>query len=162
MASPLGDVRVAGGDRVNDPQEHKAHKAERIRQWMSRVGLEDEWKWMDDTSIRADGRTNYQRRKGKKFGGSIVEFGESIMFLRSKSVGKDKYDSRWENGIWLGIREESGENIIGTKDGVLKARTIRRKATQDERWKDELFDAFRGVPWQPVLGGFSWGPLTSP
>ena len=58
----------------------------------------------------------------------MVEFGEEIMFLRAKSVGKDKFDSRWEKGIWLGIREESGENIIGTKDGVLKARSIKRHA----------------------------------
>ena len=80
----------------------------------------------------------------------MLEFGESIMFLRAKSAGKDKFDSRWEDGIWLGIREESGENMIGTKDGVLKARTIKRKAALEERWKNELVDQFRGVPWQPV------------
>ena len=73
-----------------------------------------------------------------------MEFGEAIMFLRAKSVGRDKFDSRWEDGIWLGIREESGENIIGTKDGVLKARTIKRRPTKEERWGQELFDQFRG------------------
>ena len=46
----------------------------------------------------------------------MFEFGEPIMLARAKSVGKDKFDSRWETGIWLGIREESGENIIGTKE----------------------------------------------
>ena len=55
----------------------------------------------------------------------MLEFGESIMFLHAKSAGKDKFDSRWDDGIWLGIREESGEHIIGTRDGVLKTRSIR-------------------------------------
>ena len=35
--------------------------------------------------------------------------------------------------IWLGIREESGEVIIGTEDGVIKVRSVRRKATHEER-----------------------------
>ena len=82
----------------------------------------------------------------------MLEFGETIMFLRAKSVGKDKYDSRWETGVWIGIREESGEHIIGTETGVLKARSIRRKAREEERWNKQLFDKFQGVPWKPVPG----------
>ena len=31
-------------------------KAERIRRWMSRQGLEGERKWMDDDTLREDGR----------------------------------------------------------------------------------------------------------
>ena len=34
---------------VTDIVAHLKHKAERIRQWMSREGLEDERKWMTDT-----------------------------------------------------------------------------------------------------------------
>ena len=98
--------------------------------WLIRHAAET----IDRYAVGVDGKTNYQRRKGKKFGGTVVEFGEKILFLRAKSVGRDKFDSRWEDGIWLGIREESGEHIIGTKDGVLKARTIRRRATKEERW----------------------------
>ena len=116
--------------------------------WLIRHAAET----IDRYAIGSDGKTNYQRRKGNKFGGSPVEFGETIMFLRAKSVGKDKFDSRWEQGVWLGIREESGEHIIGTKEGVLKARTIRRYSEATERWKTELFDNFRGVPWKPVPG----------
>ena len=104
--------------------------------WLIRHAAET----IDRFAVGSDGKTNYQRRKGKKFGGSVMEFGESIMFLRAKSVGKEKFDSRWEDGIWLGIREESGENIIGTRDGVLKARSIKRRGTHAERWTDELFD----------------------
>ena len=36
--------------------EHMAYKAERIRRWMLRQGLEGERKWMDDDTLREDGR----------------------------------------------------------------------------------------------------------
>ena len=61
-------------------------------------------------------------------------------------------DTRWENGIWLGVRDESGEIIIGTNKGVIKARTFKRYGRDEDRWCWEKFDAFRGVPWEPVPG----------
>ena len=54
---------------------------------------------------------------------------------------------RWSEGVWLGIREESGEALIGTSEGVFKARSIRRKATGKEKWKMEMLTGMRGVPW---------------
>ena len=81
-----------------------------------------------------------------------MEFGENIFYLKAKTLGKDKFDTRWDSGIWLGIREESGEHIIGTEDGVVKARTIRRKAITKDRWDQEMFNKIRGTPWQPIPG----------
>ena len=49
--------------------------------------------------------------------------------------------------MWLGIREESGEAVFGTSEGVLKARSVRRKATNNEKWKIEMLNEMRGVPW---------------
>ena len=54
---------------------------------------------------------------------------------------------RWGEGIWLGIRDESGEAIIGTEDGVHRARTVRRKASNHERWNRSKLDAVRTTPW---------------
>ncbi len=39
-------------------------------------------------------------------------------------LGKNKFDVRWEDGIWLGIEMESGESIIGKARGVAKARDL--------------------------------------
>jgi hypothetical protein len=39
--------------------------------------------------------------------------------LRPNSKGKDKFEVRWEEGIWLSIHERTGETIIGTKGGVI-------------------------------------------
>ena len=82
----------------------------------------------------------------------MMEFGEAIMLMRANTKGKDKFDSRWEQGVWLGIREDSGESIIGTSAGVIKARTIGRREIAAERWNIQLFYGFKGAPWQPVPG----------
>ena len=59
--------------------------------------------------VPADGKTPYERWKGKIFKRHLVEFGENVLYIMPKSDGRDKYDSRWEEGIWLGVDEESGE-----------------------------------------------------
>ena len=60
--------------------------------------------------------------------------------------------SRWASGIWLGIREESGEAIIGTNKGVIKVRTVRRKGSEAERWDVGATDSMVGTPWEPQPG----------
>ena len=59
--------------------------------------------------------------------------------------------SRWGSGVWLGIREESNEVFVGTDEGVVKCRSIRRKAGQD-RWDKDLFNSIKGTPWEPTPG----------
>ena len=60
-------------------------------------------------------------------------------------------DVRWDDGIFLGIREESNELIVGTDKGVIKVATYRRRPEED-RWKIEELEAVRGLPWEPVPG----------
>ena len=55
------------------------------------------------------------------------------MYLRPGPRGKDKFKVRWENGIWYGIADRTGEAIIGTKDGVIKVRDVRSMA-ENEAW----------------------------
>jgi hypothetical protein len=74
------------------------------------------------------------------------------MYIRAESVGKDKYNSRWEEGVFIGVREESGEIIIGTEKGVIKARAFRRKGSEKERWSQEHVKSIGGVPWEPIPG----------
>ena len=54
--------------------------------------------------------------------------------------------------MFLGIREESQEAIIGTSEGVVKAHSLRRKGTHEERWKGEDLDNMVGTPWEPTPG----------
>ncbi len=73
--------------------------------------------------------------------------------VKKKSLRKGKLDARWATGVFLGIREESGEIIVGAKDGVLKARSFRTKRSEEERWNKEETLGIKGLPWQPVPGG---------
>ncbi len=75
-----------------------------------------------------------------------------MWFLFLKSKGKNKMKSRWSSGIWLGVRDESGEVIIGTDEGVIKCRTVKRKGTKEERWTSGQVEDMKGTPWEPEPG----------
>ena len=98
------------------------------------------------------GRTPYEKWKGKPFKAPLVEFGERVMYYRSDAKGKEKLDTRWNSGIWLGVMDNSHEIIIGTSSGCLKSREVRRYADDADRWNLDAFQAMQGVPWQPVPG----------
>ena len=82
---------------------------------------------MNRYSVGKDGATPYKRLKGRSFQRPIAEFGECIWYLKHKTSQRGKLQPRWASGVFLGIREESGEIIVGTDQGVIKSRTFRRK-----------------------------------
>ncbi len=88
---------------------------------------------MNRYQVKKNVKTAYEMVKGRKFRREVAEFGECIMYIVSDSVGKDKRNTRWEDGVFVGIRERSGEILIGTSKGVVKARAFRRKGTEGER-----------------------------
>ena len=99
-----------------------------------------------------DGFTAYRRIKGREFKRELVSFGECVWYMKPKSKHKKKGDYSWDEGIWLGIRDESGEYIIGTKDGVIKVRSVRRRGSHEDRWNAEELMEMKGLPWEPVPG----------
>ena len=74
------------------------------------------------------------------------------MYLKADSKGRDKFDCRWESGVWLGIRDEIGEIIVGTAEGVVKSRDFMRLGSSSDRWNAEFVAKFVGTPWEPVPG----------
>ncbi len=50
-----------------------------------------------------EGFTAYMRWKGKEFTRLVAEFGECVMCFPAASAGKNKFDVRWMNDVWLGI-----------------------------------------------------------
>ncbi len=99
-----------------------------------------------------EGFTPYRRWKRREFTRPLAEFGECVWYTPALWAGRDKLDSTWRGGVWLGVKLESGESIIGTSEGVVKARGFRRKPEKGGRWKVEDFDKFVGAPWEPYLG----------
>ena len=104
--------------------------------------------------VGADGKTPFQRIRGKQFSGKICELGEYVHALkckRSPVPHRYKYDTRWFDGVFLGFKGLTNEFLIGTPDGVKAVRTIRRRPIQD-RWNTEALNNFRGLPWRYNAG----------
>jgi hypothetical protein len=97
-----------------------------------------------------DMKTPYERRRGRKCDIPVVPFGETVWFkrIRDGKTHKDKMESEWEEGIWLGHHRESNEVIVGTSDGVLRAFTVERKPI-GERWEKVRMESMKGTPQQP-------------
>ena len=99
--------------------------------------------------VSSDGKTAYERMRGKKSRVLGIEFGEKIHWRRAilASHRSNKLDIVWADGVYLGHKALSGESIIGTSEGVFKTRTDRRVPAED-RWNYELFSSIIGVPWK--------------
>ena len=78
--------------------------------------------------------------------------GESVFALLPESKGQHKLDTRWTSGIFLGVLESSMEYLIGTRHGVMKVRTMRRKPDLKDRWNLPELKGIRGIPWEPYPG----------
>ncbi len=106
--------------------------------------------------VGTDGKTRRQRVTGKSWLRQVAEFGECAYYLKLKTKGIHTWEERWAEGIWLGIREESGEILIGTDEGVVKARTWNKKGMEAERWDIGKLNSLK-----ELLGSRSQGEKTS-
>ena len=92
-----------------------------------------------------NGFTALYRMYGKDYRGDLVEFGECV-WAKPKRTGRkalryqeDPMGPRGVQGVWLGIHEETGENLVallGPKAPVISVRAIAHKP-EDERWSKE-------------------------
>ena len=73
-----------------------------------------------------DGRTPYERRKNRKFHRVLPEFAECVWYLKPESAGVDKLASRWEDGVFLGIREESERHRCSQGECIQEEARIRQ------------------------------------
>ena len=92
-----------------------------------------------------DGMTPYRRLKGREWKVPIPTFGESVEFQIHTTC---KLDSRWQRGVFLGIRLHTTEKIVGTKDTIFTVRSI-RQLPSSERYDPDLIRSIQGVPWDP-------------
>ena len=79
-------------------------------------------------SIGSDGRTSYERSKGRRCNRKVFEFGETVMWhlLTDSRHELHPMAPKFEKGVFLGIYDITSEIIIGFKDGVVRARDARR------------------------------------
>ena len=71
-----------------------------------------------------DGKTPYERPRGRAWKVQLPAFGEFVEFQRRT---RHKLDSRWSEGVYLGVKENTTEKIIADASGVYVAYSVRRK-----------------------------------
>ena len=98
--------------------------------------------------VGLDGKTPYERIKGKRARVQGLEFGEGIWWKRRREGGPlGKLTVMWEDGVFLGVKGSTGEVIVGDTKGVWVTRTVRRKP-EDQRWSQKNLDMIVEVPWR--------------
>ena len=67
-----------------------------------------------------------------------------------RKVNEGRSNLSGQMAVFLSIREESGEVIIGASEGVIKCRAFRKKGSEAERWNTAEIIAVVGLPWPGV------------
>ena len=116
-------------DSIEDKIGQKIPTDATIMQWLLR------WVAMLHSRYRqgADGKTAYERQRGRRCRMEVLPFGEKVHYRRLAEEGRNKLDSPWEQGVWLGHARGSNEVLIGTKEGVVRAWATKRNA-EAEQW----------------------------
>ena len=91
-------------------------------------------------------------------------FGESVFaFIPDHAVRAAKLTNRWISGCWWGRDASSDEHLVGTKHGLFKCRSVRRKPPGQQWSRRETVD-YRGMKWSydvELVSGISGPPVAS-
>ena len=99
--------------------------------------------------VGKDGKTSYERCRGKRAKVLGFEFGERVLWKkRQPGSSMQKMNEQWEYGLFDGIRRESGELLVASeKDRKIKSVRTARRVREQERWNEGHLDWVRVVPW---------------
>ena len=103
---------------------------------------------MNRLEVGADGKTAYERTKGKQADVAGLEFGELVLWKHPPATRMQKLNARWSHGLFLGVRTRSGEIMVvdGESRELKYVRTVRRIPEQ-ERWEPANLEWVTMVPW---------------
>ncbi len=98
--------------------------------------------------VGRDGRTAYERLKGKRCQRPVVRIGEKVLYKPYVRKGEkfEKSESKWKYGTWLGIVPKSNEYIVAGTTGAERCRTVRR-LREDLKWDSDAILNMSCTPW---------------
>ena len=106
--------------------------------------------------VGRDGRTASERVSGRQCVQPIVEFGEQVWAKPLRiSAGKEREKAnlqpRWFQATWVGAHDRTNEHVVVKQAGgpAVKVRTVKRMATEDERWNASEIDDISATPRSP-------------
>ena len=101
--------------------------------------------------IGKDGKTGYERCKGKRATVLGIEFGEKLLYKVKPKDKAAKIESMWECGIFIGVRRRSGEVWVAVPGKVFSVRSVRRIPVQI-RWCEDCVKWVTQAPWNRYKG----------
>ena len=100
--------------------------------------------------VTSDGKTPYERLRGRPYQGQVAEFAEVVHFM---DPGKAADMPKWTtDGTWACGWEKSlasDEHHVGTSAGVRRCRSIWRRP-EKQRWDRKMLTEMNGEPWNPT------------
>ena len=99
-------------------------------------------------AVRADGKTGYERLRGRPYSGKVLMFGECVWYRPPETAHNNELEERWHTALWLGKTNRSDEHLVFYNDEVKTARSVRRKEAT-KRWNRRLLEAMSASPWLP-------------
>ena len=140
VAAQIRAIKIAFENKYSVVLDHTNH----IITWM----IEYAGWLVTRFGLGRDGKTPYRLLRGRDATSLLCEFGERIQYRPSgQTRARGKLQAMLSEGIFLGRTHSSGESLIGTSRGVVKARDVYRR-TQSERYNVETLKTVVGVPWQ--------------
>lgn len=110
-------------------------------------------------AIGEDGKTPFERKRGKKFRADVIPIGEMCLWRVPEATKGPKLAARWKKGVWLGRMDKTNEILVGTPEGVFTSRCIRR-LPKEEQWDGEAIKNMKGLPWELKPGTLRVGGPT--
>ena len=85
--------------------------------------------------VGEDDKTAYERQKGRTCNLEVVPFGEFVRYKKPGETSQERksLESSCFEGVWFGHARGSREALVGSKDGVVRAWTIRRMPEGERR-----------------------------
>jgi len=143
IQSVQGQIRVLK-DALEDRWKREISAVECIVPWIV------EWSAhvLNRFEVGKDGRTAFERCKGKRAKHLGIEFGEAVLWRKKPPGGAlGKLSVAWSNGVFLGVKGRSNEIIVSEASGVWKTRTVQRRSIGD-RWDVTNAEQIQFVPWK--------------
>ena len=101
-------------------------------------------------AVGRDGKTPYERIKGKRYHGEFCEFGSQILHRVPEKPQGGLMAPRWLPGTWLGKRWSSDEHLVALQNGsVVRTRSVRARPAEDA-WNADRIQDIKGQPWDPA------------
>ena len=100
-------------------------------------------------AVGIDGRTAYERIKGKKYHGEMVEFGRRVMYKIPCKPEEGLMTERWVLGTWLGKRALSDEHVVAVDTGEVCVSSAVRLLPDSESWSLDRINNIIGTPRNP-------------